>query len=101
MAHKRRKCIPQFGGISAGQINFVGCAVQPESDSFVGVAAIEVIDEQYLNFLCHVQHSIAMPGECARRTSKRLEQGEQDSLSNSLSGEQSDQAIDAKAHSTG
>src|SRR6185312_855592 len=45
--------VTQLGGVLAGQVDLVVVAVECEADRFRGFAAVEVVDEQYLDFLCH------------------------------------------------
>ena len=51
--HKRRQRVPQCPGVLGAQVDLVLGAVQREPDSTLGLAAINVIDEQSLYLLSH------------------------------------------------
>src|SRR4051794_33534255 len=45
--------VTQLGRVLGGQVDLVVVAVECEADRFRGFAAVEVVDEQHLDFLCH------------------------------------------------
>src|SRR4029077_3120934 len=48
-----RQCVPQGQGMLGAQVDLVLRAVQSEADGTLSFAAIDVVDEQSLNLLCH------------------------------------------------
>jgi hypothetical protein len=101
MADEWGKRIAQFHRILGGQVNFIARAVERETNRLFGVATVEVINEKYLNFLCHGATITCAFQIRARGELQGLQQGEQDRLAYSLTGEQADQPINAEAHSAG
>jgi hypothetical protein len=47
----------QFVAVLAAQVDFIGSAVEGETDGALGLAAIDVVNEQHLDSLRHTAYS--------------------------------------------
>src|SRR5690606_15485959 len=48
-----RECFTQFLGVRRAEVDLVGDAVEGERHGLVGRPTVDVVDENYLNLLCH------------------------------------------------